>query len=89
MIDLSEIIINIDAYGAQQQGYGHPLQLFMSRKVREEEKPHGENPPLRKEKAQNLNNMSSICIYLHLNELNELLLVKYFDEKIVNSMITR
>ena len=43
----------MDAYRAQQQGYGHPLQSFMPRKVRKEAKPHGENPPSRKEKAQN------------------------------------
>ena len=77
----------MNAYRAQQQGYGHPLQLFMSIKVRKETKPNGENPPSRKDKAQNLNNMYSICLYLHLNELNEILLVKYFDEEIVNSMI--
>ena len=53
MIDLSKIIINIDAYPSQQQGYGHPLQLFMSSKVRKNAKPHGENPPSRKDKAQN------------------------------------
>ena len=32
----------------------HPLQLFMSRKVRKEEKTHGENPPSRNDKEQNL-----------------------------------
>ena len=41
MMDISEIIINIDAYRSQQQGhYGHRLQLFTSRKVRKEEKLH-------------------------------------------------
>ena len=65
----------IDAYRAQQQGYGHPLTIIMSRKVRKEAKPHGENPPSRKEKAQKfLNNMSSTYPYLHLNDLSELLL---------------
>ena len=44
---------NIDAYRAQQQGYGHPLTIIMSRKVRKEAKTHGENPPSRKDKAQN------------------------------------
>ena len=78
--------MHIGVHRSQQQGYGHRLQLFMSRKVRKEVKPHGENPPPGKEKAQNLK-MSSICIYLHLNELNELLQVKYFDEEIVNSTI--
>ena len=78
---------NMDAYRAQQQGYGHPLTIIMSRKVRKEAKPHGKNPPSRKDKAQNLNSMSSICLYIHLNELNELLLVKYYDEEVVNSMI--
>ena len=48
-----DIIINIDAYRAQQQGYGYPLQLFISRKVRKEEKPNGEISPSRKDKAQN------------------------------------
>ena len=45
MMELFEIIRNIDAYRAQQQGYGPPSQLFMSRKVRKEAKPHGKNPP--------------------------------------------
>ena len=48
---MSEIIRNIDVYRSQQQGYGHPLQLFLSRKVRKEEKPHGENTPSRNEKG--------------------------------------
>ena len=48
----------MDAYSAQQQVYGHPLTIIMSRKVRKEAKPHGENPPSRKDKAPNLNNMS-------------------------------
>ena len=38
---------NMDAYRAQQQGYGHPLAIIMSIKVRKEAKPHGENPPSR------------------------------------------
>ena len=42
----------MDAYMAQQQYYGHPLTIIMSRKVRKEEKPHGENSPSRKDKAQ-------------------------------------
>ena len=42
----------MDAYRAQQQGYGHPLKLIMSRKVRKEAKPYGENPPSRKDEAQ-------------------------------------
>ena len=44
----------IGVYRAQEKGYGQPLQLYMSKKVRKEEKPHGGNPPLRKDKAQNL-----------------------------------
>ena len=52
MMDLSQIIINIYVYRSQQQGYGHPLQLFLSRKVRKEAKPHGENTPSRKEKEK-------------------------------------
>ena len=43
----------MDAYRAQQQGYGHPLTIIMSKKMRKETKPHGENPPSRKDKAQN------------------------------------
>ena len=43
----------MDAYRDQQQGYGHPLTIIMYRKVRKEEKPHGENPSSRKDKAQN------------------------------------
>ena len=45
----------MDAYRAQQQGYGHPLTIIMSGKVRKEAKPDGENNPSRKDKAQNLN----------------------------------
>ena len=75
---------NIDAYRAQQQGYGHPLTIIMSRKVRKEEKPHGKNPPSRKDKEQNV---SSIGIYLHLNDLNELDLGEILDEEIMNSML--
>ena len=48
------IWMHMDAYRAQQQGYGHPLTIIMSKKVRKEAKPHGENPPSRKDKAQNL-----------------------------------
>ena len=44
---------NIGPYRAQQQGYAHPLTIIMSKKMRKEEKPHGENPPSKKEKAQN------------------------------------
>ena len=43
----------MDAYRAQKQGYGHPLTIIISKKVRKEEKPHGKNPTSRKEKAQN------------------------------------
>ena len=39
----------MDAYSAQQQAYGHPLIITMSKKPRKEEKPHGENPPSRKD----------------------------------------
>ena len=46
--------INMDAYRAQQQGYSHHLTIIMSKNVRKAEKPHGENPPSRKDKEQNL-----------------------------------
>ena len=39
----------MDGYRAQQKGYGHPLTIIISRKLRKEEKPHGENPPSRNE----------------------------------------
>ena len=42
----------MDAYRAQQQGYGHPFTIIMSRKVRKEAKPHGENPPSRMDMEQ-------------------------------------
>ena len=58
-------------------------------KKRKEAKPHGANPPSRKEKAHNLKYLSSVCLYLHFDELNELLPVKDFDEEIMNSMIKR
>ena len=43
---------NIDSYRTEHQGYGHPLTIIMSRKVRKEEKPHGKSTPSRKDKAQ-------------------------------------
>ena len=80
----------MDAYRAQQQGYGHPLTIIMSRKVTKEAKPHGENPPSRKEKAQIFwNNMSSTYPYLHLNELTEIILYGRLVKEIMNSMIMR
>ena len=77
----------IYAYRAHQQGYGHPLTIIMSRKVRKEAKPHGENPSSRKNKEQNLNNMYSTYLYLHLNYMNELLLDEILASEIMNSMI--
>ena len=49
--------MHIGVYRDQNHDYGHPLQLFTSKKVRKEEKPHEENPPSRKDKAENLKNM--------------------------------
>ena len=40
---------NIGVYRAKQQGYGDPLTIIMSKKLRKEEKPHGKNPPSRKD----------------------------------------
>ena len=54
-----KIWMHMDVYKAHQQGYGHPLTINMSRKVRKEAKPHGENPPSIKEKEQNFD---IICI---------------------------
>ena len=39
----------MDAYRAEQQGYGQPLTIIMSKKPRKEAKPHGENSPSRKD----------------------------------------
>ena len=44
----------MDAYRAQQQGYGHPLTIIHVQKDEERGKPHGKNPPSRKDKAHNL-----------------------------------
>ena len=49
MMFMYEIIRNIDLYRVQQQGYGHPLTIIMSKKIRKEAKPHEENPPSRKD----------------------------------------
>ena len=45
MVGYLKNIINIYVYRAQQQGYGHPLQFILSKNLRKEAKPHGENPP--------------------------------------------
>ena len=55
--------MHMDAYRAQQQVYGHPLTIIMSRKVRKETKPHGENHPSRKEKEQNEKHMFIMYLY--------------------------
>ena len=52
----------MDAYRAQQQGYGHPLTIIMSRKVRKEAKPHGKNPPSRKDKEEKLKYIFNIYL---------------------------
>ena len=48
------ICMHIGVYRAQQQGYGHPLQLFMCIKAEERGKTTWENTPSRKDKEQNL-----------------------------------
>ena len=80
---------NIGVYRSQQQGYGHPLTIIMPQKSEERGKTTWGKSSLKKGQGKNLNNMSSTYIYIHLNELSELLLVKYFDEEIMNSMIMR
>ena len=60
--------MHMDAYRVQQQDYGHPLTIIMSKKLRKEEKPHGENPPSRKDtrgKPKMLN--CWCCCYPKLN----------------------
>ena len=42
----------MDAYRAQQQGYGHHLTIIMSIKVRREEKPHGKIVPQERTEGQ-------------------------------------
>ena len=39
----------MDAYRTQQQGYCYPLTIIMSKKLRKEAKPHGQNPPSRRD----------------------------------------
>ena len=81
--------MHIGAYRAQQQGYGHHLQLFMSKKDEERGKTTWGKSYLNKGQGTTFETCLQLCIYLHFNELNELLLVKYFDEEIMNSMIMR
>ena len=71
--------MHIGAYRAQQQGYGPPLQLFMSRKVRKREK-HMEKTLPQERKRKKLNKMYSTYIFIHLNKLSELLMIEEFDE---------
>ena len=59
-------MVHIGVYRAQKQGYGHPLQLFMSRKYEERGKTTWGKYSLKKGKAQNLKYV--------FNKLNELLL---------------
>ena len=81
--------MHIGACRAQQQGYGHHLQLFMSRKDEERGKTTWGKSSLKKGEGTKFETCLQLCIYLHLNELNEMFLVKDFDEEIVNSMIMR
>ena len=55
--------MHIGVYGAQQQGYGHPLQLFMSIKSEERGKTTWGEPPLRKEKAHKLKYVFNMSLY--------------------------
>ena len=82
------MIKNMDAYRDHQKGYGHPLIIIMSRKVRKEAKPHGQNLP-QDRKRHKIWNMSSTYIHLHFNELTELFLDEGHAEEITNSMIMR
>ena len=66
-----------------------PFTIIHVQKSEERGKSRWGNPPSRNDKAQNLNNMSSIGLYLHLNELDELLLVKDLMKKFEDSMIMR
>ena len=60
--------MHIGAYRSQKQGYGHPLQLFMSIKVRKEAKTHGEKHPSRKDNAQKIKK-HVLNMYLYSLEL--------------------
>ena len=79
--------MHIGVYSSQQQVYGHPLQLFMSRKDDKRGKTTRGKSSLKKGQGTKFETCLQLCLYLHFNELNELLLVKYFDEEIVDSMI--
>ena len=54
----------MDAYRAQKQGYGRHLTIIMSKKLRKEAKPHGENPPSRKEMKGKPKNIELLLMLL-------------------------
>ena len=64
-----EVSIKIDPYSAQQQGYGHPLQLFMSRKAEERGKTTWGKPTFKKGQGTKFEIFLQLCLYLHFNEL--------------------
>ena len=47
-------MVHIGVYSAQQQGYGHPLQLFMCRKVKERGKTTWVKSSLKKGKGKKM-----------------------------------
>ena len=73
-------MVHIGVYRDHQQGYAQPLQLFMSRKAKESGKTTLGKSSLKKGQGTKFEICLQLCIYIHLNELNELLLLKYFDE---------
>ena len=86
-MDLYKIIINIDAYRDQQQGYGHPLQLFCPENLGKRKNHMGKLVPQERTR-KNMKNMYLLCIFIHLNELTQLLLKEFYEE-FANSLIMR
>ena len=77
----------MDAYRAQQQGYGHPLTIIHVQKDEQRGKTTWGKSSLKKGQGTKFEIMSSTYIYLQFNELNELLLDEGIAEQIMNSMI--
>ena len=74
------IWMHIGVYRAQQQGYDQPLQLFMFRKAEERVKTTWRKSSIKNIQGTKFETCLQLCLYIHLIDLNELLLVKEFDE---------
>ena len=61
--------MHIGAHRAEQQGYGHPLQLFMSKKAEERGKTTWGKSSLNKGQGKKFETCLHLCIYPHLFQL--------------------